>query len=354
MASVACYTSFTYAYLARARVLAESVRRLHPDWTLWALLTDQPPADFDRSALAGFDHVVDATSLAIPRFRSWLFKHDVVEACTAVKGAMLVHLLGQGAGKVVYLDPDIVLFAPLDFILARLDSASIVLTPHQTTPNTAPAAIADNERGSMRFGIYNLGFLGVRNDVQGRRFAEWWAARLHEACYDAPEAGLFTDQKYCDLVPGLFAGVHVERDAGCNVASWNVNQRPLAVNRRGELTAGGRLLRFYHFTKIASAGLGERMTERYAGDNLEVFEIVAWYKRALRRAAVPGLDLHGWHYGRFSDGTPVPRPARLLLRERAELRARFDDPFDAAGGFLAWLRREQPHILMIEGNAVSM
>ncbi len=342
MARTACYTSFTYAYLSRARVLARTVRRVHPDWSLSAVITDRPPAGFDASALAEFDQVVDARDLGIPRFLPWLFKHDVVEACTAVKGAMMRRLLAEGAGKVIYLDPDIAVMAPLDPILARLDSASIVLTPHQTSANSTLLAIADNERGSMRYGIYNLGFIGVRNDAAGTGFARWWSERLYEACYDAPEQGLFTDQKYCDLVPSLFPGVHIERDPGCNVASWNVNQRALAVNRAGEITAGGRLLRFYHFTKIG--GVGDRMTERYAGDNVEVYEMVAWYRRALAATAVAGLDRRPWHYGSFSDGTAVPRQARLLLRQRVDLQARFDDPF-AADGLLAWLRREQPELL---------
>lgn len=346
---VACFTSFSYAYLPRARVLAQSVRRLHPEWRLWALVTDRPPPDLAPEAVAPFDHVIDSADLGIPRYRPWLFRHDVVEACTAVKGAMLVHLLERGARKVIYLDPDIALFAPLDPILARLDGASIVLTPHQTAPNDTPMAIADNEATSMRYGIFNLGFLGVRNDATGRDFAHWWAARLHEACYDAPERGLFTDQKYCDLVPGLFAGVHVERDPGCNVASWNVSRREIAINRRGELTAAGRPLRFYHFTKIG--GVGDVMTERAAGDNLAVYELVAWYRRALRRAAVAGLAGHGWHYARFSDGTPVPRAARLLLRSRADLFRRFADPFAAEDGFLGWLRRENPDIFAIAGSA---
>lgn len=341
MASVACFTSFTYAYLPRARVLADSVRRLHPDWLLWAVITDHPPDGLPTDALAGFDHVVHAEQLSIPRLRSWLFRHDVVEACTAVKGAMLCRLLAEGAGKVIYLDPDIALFASLDPILARLDAASLVLTPHQTAPNVAATAIRDNERGSMRYGIFNLGFLGVRNDATGRAFARWWADRLYEACYDAPDQGLFTDQKYCDLVPGLFPGVHIERDPGCNVASWNINHRPIAITRRGEITAAGRVLRFYHFTKID--GPGARMTERYAGDNIAVYELVAWYRRALAALAVPAATMRPWHYGRFSDDTPIPRAARLLMRERADLAAQFADPYDATG-LLAWLQREQPHL----------
>lgn len=347
MARIACYTSFTYAYLSRARVLARSVRRLHPDWELWALVTDHPPAGLPRDAMAEFDHVLEAGALGIPDFTAWIFKHDVVEACTAVKATMLRHLLARGAGKVIYLDPDIAAFAPLDPLADRLDSASIVLTPHQTAPDTTAAAWRDNEGGSMRYGIYNLGFLGVRNDPAGHAFAAWWEERLLAACYDAPEEGIFTDQKYCDLVPGLFPGVHVERDPGCNVASWNIAHRPVHITRAGEVTAGGRPLRFYHFTKIGPPGArspGNVMTERYAGGNFEVHELVAWYRREVEAAALPEAEGHPWHYGRWADGTPIPRAARLLWRARPDLRRAFPDPFDPAG-LLQWIATQEPAIL---------
>ena len=353
MARIACFTSFTYAYLSRARVLAQSLRRLHPDWSLHAVITDRPPPDLPDHALADFDHVIDAACLGISGFPGWLFKHELVEACTAVKATMLRRLLEQGAEKVIYLDPDIAAFAPLDPLGDRLDAASIVLTPHQTAPDTTPEAARDNEGGSMRYGIYNLGFLGVRNDKTGRDFAAWWEERLLAACYDAPESGIFTDQKYCDLVPGLFPGVHIVRDPGCNLASWNIAHRPVRITPAGAITAGGHLLRFYHFSKIGPLGTrtaGDIMTERYAGENFEVFEVVAWYKRAIAAAAVPGLDSHPWHYGHFADATPIPRAARLLWRGRPDLVRAFPDPF-APDQLRAWLADQQPGMLVIEPSA---
>ena len=328
-------------------MLAESICRLHPDWVLSAVITDQPPENLPPEALDCFDHVRNAAALGILDFPGWLFKHDLVEACTAVKATMLRHLLEQGAEKVIYLDPDIAAFAPLDLLADRLDAASIVLTPHQVTPDTTPEAVRDNEGGSMRYGIYNLGFVGVRNDPTGRDFAAWWEERLLAACYDALEAGKFTDQKYVDLVPGLFPGVHIERDPGCNVASWNIAQRPIRVTPTGEVTAAGRLLRFYHFTKIApegANGAGDTMIARHAGENSEVFEVVAWYKRAIASAALPGLDSHPWHFGTFADATPVPRAARLLWRARPDLMRAFADPFDPTQ-LRAWLVAQEPGVL---------
>jgi len=38
------------------------------------------------------------------------------------------------ADKIFYLDPDVAVFAPLSPMLDMLDEASILLTPHQLTP----------------------------------------------------------------------------------------------------------------------------------------------------------------------------------------------------------------------------
>lgn len=346
MPVTACFTSFTYGYLARARVLAQTLKQAHPDWQLWALIVEEAhPTLDDAAAFADFDHVIRASELGIPGFRGWMFRHDLVEACTAVKATMLRRLLAQGADRVIYLDPDIAVFHPLDGIQAQLAQSAVVLTPHQLAPNTDRLAILDNELTSMKYGIYNLGFLGVRNCQAGHAFAQWWEACLLRACYDQVEDGIFTDQKYCDLVPSLFDGVHIARDPGCNVASWNLSRRHLAFGDGGVLSANGSPLKFYHFTKIG--GLGDVMTERYAQDNIEVYEVVNWYKRRVAANTIPAAVDFPWSYSQFGPGVPIPRQARLIWRARGDVQAAYPDPF-APGefGLHHWLQHQAPEVLV--------
>ena len=112
---VLCYSSFTFSYLNRARVLFQTLRRFHPDWELVALITDEPPEGFVFDpAKEPFDRVVWAGDLGIPDFQAWLFKHDVVEVCTAVKGPFIHQACASGAEAVIYLDPDTALFESLE------------------------------------------------------------------------------------------------------------------------------------------------------------------------------------------------------------------------------------------------
>jgi hypothetical protein len=332
-----CFTCATLSYLARARVLASSLRRHHPDWVLWLLIADASPEETGLNvADQAFDHSVWIEELRLPNFKQWCFQHDVVELCTAVKGFFLQRLLTSQADKIVYLDPDISLFHSLDDIERMLDSHDVLLTPHQLDFDDDPQAILDNELGSLRTGLYNLGFLGVRNSAEGRRFARWWTARLQSHCYDEPERGLFVDQKWANFVPLFFSGVGIVRDPGCNVASWNLRQRRITITGDGRILASGSPLKFFHFSKLGP--IGDAMTRRHAGDNVEVYELWAWYRRMVARHAEADLPPAAWRFGQFDNGEPIPLRARRRYRERPDLQEAFPDPFSTAdGGYYQWL-----------------
>ncbi|MFP5449316.1 MAG: hypothetical protein ACLGHU_11285 [Alphaproteobacteria bacterium] len=333
---VLCYSSFTFSYLNRARVLYSTLRRFHPDWELVALITDEPPEGFEFDpANEPFDRVVWAQDLGIANFRNWLFRHDVVEVCTAVKGPFLHQACAQ-ADIAIYLDPDTALLAPLDPLIEMLGEHQILLTPHLIDPNTERTAILDNDLSASRTGIFNLGFVAIRTTGEGARFARWWNDRLLEYCYDDMPKGLFVDQRWCDHVPALFDGVKVVRDPGYNVASWNLSQRRVAIGKDGAITVNGAPLRFWHFTKLGPTG--DLMTKKYAGDNFEVYEIWNWYKRQVAEATDPAIPGRYWAYGAYADGTPIDKAHRVQWRESPDLQAHFDDPFAAGpGSYLEWL-----------------
>ncbi|WP_193141418.1 MULTISPECIES: hypothetical protein [unclassified Meridianimarinicoccus] len=338
--TIAAFTSFSLNYFGRAKTWADSVRRVHPDWKLVAVLVDEAPEGFDMAPIAAaFDEVLTPDRFMDEDHRPWLFGHDIVEACTAVKGAALRHLLDDPAHKkVLYFDPDTAVFSPLDPLIDRLDDCNIILTPHQVEPDETPLGISDNEITSLHYGTYNLGFIAVANTAESRRFAAWWEARLHDWCHDRLDVGLFVDQKWCNLVPCFFDGVVTWRDPGYNVASWNISRRDIRFDDDGALLSNDRPLTFFHFTKLGP--VGDIMTQRYAGSDSDVYELWAWYKMAVEANEPEGLPEKWWKYAQFSDGEKIPKPARVLYRDRPDLRDTFPDPFDSDGdSYSAWLRQ---------------
>ena len=247
---------------------------------------------------------------------------------------MLSKLLKQGARNVIYLDPDIAVFATLEHVTALLEQHPVILTPHLTSPEKTLVGVVENEIGSLKHGSYNLGFIAVRNSDEGRRFAEWWQERLLTFCYDDIPAGLFTDQKWCDLVPSLFPGVQILRDPGYNVAGWNLSSRKIEIDADGTFLAAGVPLRFFHFTKLNS--VGEALIQRHS-QNDAAFELVRWYRERLERAPRRSLPPGFWAFANFKDGEAIQQRQRLLYRNHSELRETFKNPFlSGANTFQAW------------------
>jgi hypothetical protein len=332
-----CFTSINFHYLAKARVLAATLKRHHPDWVFHIAISDKVPPGFEFNLEnEPFDKVIWVTDLKIPNLQGWIFKHDVVELCTAVKGPILNKLLDEGAEKVVYLDPDIAVFGDLSPIVEMLDTHDILLTPHQLAPDDARGAIFDNEICSLKHGIFNLGFVAIANRPEGKRFAKWWGDRLTEFCYDDLASGIFVDQKWCDLAPGFFDDLKVIRDPGYNVASWNLSQRTLAFDAQGNALVNGVPLRFYHFTKLGP--LGDLMTQKYARENTEIYELWACYRRWVEKYKAENFPSGWWRYGHFDNGQKIPKAARVLYRSRADLMSEFPNPYRCSSGhsFFRW------------------
>ena len=330
------FTSISINYLPKARVLAETLKKHHPEWSFHLLISDRLPAESALHAeLADdrFDQVVWVDQLDIPDLYSWIFKHSVVELCTAVKGPYLNHLVKAGAEKIMYIDPDIAVFNELSPLEKLLDDHAILLTPHLLDYADEPKAIAENEiAGTLRHGIYNLGFLALNpTRADGKRFAQWWEHRLLNYCYADYAQGLFTDQKWCDLVPAFFEDHFIVRDPGYNMASWNINKRRLTISEEGQFRVNESYpLRFYHFTGYDS-GAGNFMTRRYSDQNNLVDEIWGWYARAIKRMAQDELGSRPCFYNFYSNGSVISQEDRKVYREHIDLQTAYPNPFEING-----------------------
>jgi len=338
---VICYTSFTFSYLAKARLLAWSLKRFHPEWEFVALITDKAPDTFEFNVEnEHFDTILWGQELPIDNINSWMFTHNIVEMCTAVKGPVLDLLINSGADKVIYLDPDIAVFESLQPIVDLLDSNDVILTPHQLESDNTDIAIRDNEIGSLKFGIYNLGFVAISNRKEGKRFAKWWKDRLIDYCYDDVCNGLFTDQRWCDHVPVFFDNVKILKDPGYNVASWNLSNRKFSIDEKGKILINSEYpLRFYHFTKLGP--LGEAMTARYAQDNTEVYEVWHWYQRTLEKKFIEkSIPERWWYFSKFQhNDKPIPLIARTEYKQRIDLKKAFPNPYQSS--YYKWLQNNK-------------
>lgn len=334
------YTSVNNSYIPKARVLAKSVKKFHPDWHFVLLLSDTLPLNFDLEK-EPFDEVLKIDQLNLPNFKSWVFSHAIVELCTAVKGPAAEFLAQRhDVKKIMYLDPDIKVFNSLTCLDEMLDESDILLTPHLLNMETHVDAIMDNEISALKHGVYNLGFFAAKTSAQGLEFIKWWSSRLYSFCRDDIPNGLFTDQRWCDLAPAFFSNLKIVRDLGCNVATWNIAHRPLTKDETGVYYVARVPLKFYHFTSYDN-GNGFMMLEKYSSSKSIAYELWDGYGKDLKIEGQGSRELSDWIYGKYDDGNPISSQARNVYRDRPDIRARFPDPFSVSEpSYSEWWYRE--------------
>jgi glycosyltransferase involved in cell wall biosynthesis/2-polyprenyl-3-methyl-5-hydroxy-6-metoxy-1,4-benzoquinol methylase len=232
-------------YLAHARVLAQSLREQHPDSELTVLVLDDLDGYVDPAQEPY--RLWGPADIDCEPFEQMVSAYSVIELSTAVKPWLLRKLLTE-QDHAVYLDPDIRVVSPLDEIRTLAVEHGIVLTPHNLTPIPRDGRYP-SEESILIAGAYNLGFIGLGRSEAATGLLDWWSERLATDCVVDPASGRFVDQKWIDLVPGIWPETHLLRDPAYNIAYWNMHARTLEVNGDARHpTIGGAPVRFLHFS----------------------------------------------------------------------------------------------------------
>lgn len=328
-------------YLSYARVLCQSFLERHPGARFFVLLVDKLDGYFDPS-LEPFE-LVQLEEVGIPHLRRFCFQYTVVELNTAVKPYFLERLFEHyGMQKVIFLDPDILVFRSLTHVIEPLDRYWIVLTPHLTAPLEEDGC-KPSELTILQAGTFNLGFIALRKTATTQTFLKWWQDRLYTKCEMAPERGMLVDQKWIDLVPGFFDGVSIVRDPGYNVAYWNLAQRPVTV-QEGTVMVAGSSCAFMHFSGLQLDQLEEvskhqnRFTLSHLGDAAIVFKR---YRQLLYDAGYHQTSAWPYAFGSFENGVRIPEVVRKFYLSLGDTVRAFGDPFHISSpfSFFHWLNQ---------------
>ena len=83
---------------------------MHPEANFHLVFSDDMP-ECPAVTTAAFDSIINIRDLPIDNLRSWIFRHRLVELCTAVKGTAFQYIAETfGAERIYYFDPDILEF----------------------------------------------------------------------------------------------------------------------------------------------------------------------------------------------------------------------------------------------------
>lgn len=233
-------TVATAAQLPAVRVLSESLHALHSDGELTVLLLDGS----ESTALEAEDfRVLDPDGLELPTG----LVPELAMACTASELAealtpRLVRLLvEQGAPAVIAFRPETEVFAGLDDVIELAIEHGIVLVPR--VDGSVPDDGLEPDAGQVRAaGAFASEFVAVGGDSGAS--LEWWCDRQTEVALS--RGGYGRAGPWTADVTAMFP-VHVLRDPGCGVSTWNLHSRELR-STNGGYEVSGRPLRWFDFS----------------------------------------------------------------------------------------------------------
>lgn len=348
MNKYAAVTICSVNYIGKALVLFDTYRIHHPEHDFYLVLVDRKcELSVDRPGL----NLIWVEDLPVENFLQHAFEYDVIEFNTNVKPAALKYLLKTYAA-VLYLDPDIKIYSSLSSVVDSLSDASVVVTPHSNTPVLDGCKPDDLEL--LKFGAFNLGFVGVSRCDEGFAFLDWWSDRCLGHGFYEPQLGLAVDQKWVGLAPCFFPNLRILHDEGLNVAFWNLHERTLAKSGATWLVNGNVPLKFVHFSSFSTSSpeaIAQKQTRFLVGSRPDFTELAEVYAGELMAKASDEFAKHPYGFDYFDDGTYItPALRRFYASLKSVEFSTEENPFSAAGPVKRFARKNG---LLIKGNMKS-
>ncbi|KAF3997447.1 glycosyl transferase [Glaciimonas immobilis] len=346
MNNKAAVTICSINYIAKALVLFDSYKFHNPSDFFYLVIVDRKIDDL-KIGRPGLN-IIWVEDLKIDNLAQHAFAFDVIEFNTNVKPSALKFLLSK-YDAVLYLDPDMKVYSPLTLIFEALKSASLVVTPHSNTP------ILDGNKPDdldfLKFGAFNLGFVGVSRCDEGFSFLEWWSERcLHHGFYE-PQLGLAVDQKWVNLAPIFFPNMQILHNKGLNVAFWNLHERHITKKHDVWVVNDDTPLGFIHFSSFNPGKPDEvaQKQSRFLPGSRPDFGLLAHeYAKELLENASDLYSKKSYGFDYFDDGTYItPALRRFYAGLRGNVFKDEQNPFSADGPVKRFAKKNR---LLVKGN----
>lgn len=277
---VLVFTICSNNYLAQAITLGQSLLAFNKDYCFKIGLVDRKNKSIDYSSIPY--EIIEVEDIGIDDWDDMILRYNIQELNTAVKPFFFKYFINVSKiyEKIIYLDPDILIYDSFSDLENLLDHHDIVILPHITVP------IEDDKRPSendfLNTGIYNLGFIAIRISQISSSMLAWWGRRLKTKGYNDVKSGMFTDQLWINFVPLFFEKVLILKKPGYNVAYWNLHERIISFLNNKYLVNGKHPLVFFHFSGFSPNKPDEiskyqnRFTKIERCDIIPLFQEYSW------------------------------------------------------------------------------
>lgn len=225
-------------------------------------------------------------------------QYTPTEFLAACKPALIREVFRRfpDVGELIYADPNVQFFGPLEPIWEQLESANILVTPHIT--HAPPEQVNKyrawpDEKFFQNIGLYSADFLAFKRSAETDRMIAWWQDRVQERAFVDFCVGLCTDQIWLMHVPIFFSGVRVIKKPGWHVALWNLSQRKIRresnrwlVNDTNEPLLFANVKGLYNWNE----GFFPHQNRVNLKNRPDIAQLMADYRKAISNYQQPGLN----------------------------------------------------------------
>jgi glycosyltransferase involved in cell wall biosynthesis len=337
----AMITVCTRNHLFFARALVSSYRRHHLEADCHVVIADWDGRDPEAVEISGAA-TLSGRALVGEDFDFLALKYSAADLCCALKPYGIEYLMrGGGYERILYLDSDIYVFAPLAAFEEHLARHDFVVTPHVVAPQAHPERFWERPSlGDLAYaGVLNAGMAGMRVNSETRRFIETWRLLV-----TAPGAFLATqggqmEQNAFNWVTCFAADVHVLQDTTYNVAYWNLHDRSLRWRgldgpETETWDVDGRPLSAYHFSGYSpyAPRAVSRHDQRHSLFLMpSLARLFEFYRRELERHGAEALRGLPYGFSAFPSGVPIDDRMRFVFKEHETFLRCEASPWSAEG-----------------------
>ena len=327
------FTICTYSYVGIANALKNSFLEYNSDYDFVIVLADW----YDKADGNNLISCKQVMAVSDEKFAEMAFKYNIAEFCTSIKPHAFSYFFGKQYDLAVYLDPDILFYSKLGEVRAE-EKYSVYLTPHIT--KMMPSIENEWKQESfLKYGIFNCGFVALRNDETGKKISNWWSEILKDKAFSDEYDGLYTDQKWMDIIFSFIdiRQIKIISDIGYDVAPWNYSERKI-LNDQNEIIVVDReneqerkLLCFVHYSayNYKKLAAGETYVEpsnaNHAYEDSYILSKI-YSEKLLESDALSKLDIK-YEYGTFDNDQPISPFVRRVYRAFVSQGKHFDNPF---------------------------
>jgi hypothetical protein len=137
----------------------------------------------------------------------------------------------------LYVDADLFFFRELgEYMLGEGD---VYLSRH---------LYREGLESHKKYGEFNAGFVGFRQNTNGIDALDWWIRRCMENCSMEVSDNHFADQKYLEVLPRMFPNVHIIANILINQSMWAISKHNLKFSEIDNL----KHLICFHFHGVKS------------------------------------------------------------------------------------------------------